>query len=201
MCNIEWLEAYLPKDTYSYVEPLLQRRATHLKIVKNRATKQGDYRPPQLGVDHHRITINRGLNPYAFLITLIHELAHRETWVQYQRRVKPHGPEWKGNFKRLMAPLLADEVFPEPIVKALAAYLVNPKASSCSDANLHRVLNTYNEKAVIHLESLDTGTQFRLPNGRLFEKLQKKRTRYVCKEVRSNAFYLIHGLAQVEPIH
>lgn len=194
------LAEFLPENTAVYVQELLQLRPTHLKVVADRVSKQGDFRPPQMGVDHHRITINRGLNPYAFLITLIHELAHRETWVQYQRKVKPHGAEWKFHFKRLMAPLLADEIFPHAVVRALAAYLVNPKASSCTDAALHRILTGYDDKPVIHLENLPIGTAFRLSNGRVFVSQRKKRTRYVCKEVRSNILYLVHGLAQVEPL-
>lgn len=196
----EQLGRFVPQETVPYLVGLLNRHRTELKIVKDRKTKQGDYRPPQNGISYHRISINRGLNPYAFVITLVHEFAHLETWIKYERRVKPHGPEWKQTFKELMAPVLALGVFPQPVIQALAQYLIHPKASSCSDPQLYRVLSQYNKKAAIHLESLPMGSHFRLYNGRVFEKQQKKRTRYVCKEVRSNTLYLIHGLAQVDPV-
>lgn len=194
------LAKYIPVDTVSYIKTLLGQAPTELKIVKDRRTKQGDYRPPQRDITYHKITINRGLNPYAFLITLVHEIAHLKTWQQYEQRVKPHGTEWKRNFSALMAPLLSQEVFPTAVVKALAAYLRNPMASSCRDAALQRVLGQYDECPPIHLETLPDGAHFQLRNGRYFEKQKRRRTRYICRELSTDTLYLIHGLAQVQPL-
>ena len=46
------------------------------------------------GRPHHRISVNENLNPYAFLITLLHEVAHMTTWEKHRlrmRRCRPHG--------------------------------------------------------------------------------------------------------------
>jgi hypothetical protein len=37
-------------------------------------------------VTRHRITINDDLNPFAFLTTLLHEIAHAATWERLRQR-------------------------------------------------------------------------------------------------------------------
>ena len=71
----------------------------------------GDYRPPYAG-QGHRISINYDLNSYSFLVTTVHEFAHLLTWNEHKRKAKPHGAEWKANFKRMMRPFFEKEVFP-----------------------------------------------------------------------------------------
>ncbi|MEI7725892.1 MAG: hypothetical protein WCK09_12360, partial [Bacteroidota bacterium] len=93
-----------------------------LKVVRQRTSKSGDFRAAHKG-EPSRITVNGNLNPYAFLITLVHELAHHHVNIEYNRvlqkfslrrkiRPLPHGKEWKDQFRRLMDPYLHHEVFP-----------------------------------------------------------------------------------------
>ena len=60
------------------------------KVKKSRSSKYGDYRPPLKG-SNHLITINYDMNKYAFLITLVHEIAHLTNWNKHKDKVKPHG--------------------------------------------------------------------------------------------------------------
>jgi len=167
------------------------------KITRSRSTKLGDYRAPYAG-QGHRISVNHDLNPYAFLVTTIHEFAHLQTWNKYQHRVKPHGQEWKKTFRELMEPFLALEIFPTAIRVAISQYLENPAASSCTDMNLYRALRQYdppNDKVTV--ETLPVDSIFKLPNGRVFQKKEQIRKRFRCIELASNRIYLFNPIAEV----
>jgi len=96
------LEKYLPKAAVPTVFKLIEQEEVHFKIVNERKTRHGDYRRALDG--RHLITINASLNPYGFLVTTIHELAHLIAYKNYGRRIKPHGKEWKYCFQHLMLP-------------------------------------------------------------------------------------------------
>lgn len=188
---------YIPQEVcYEMADFIIEHRI-QMRITRERSTKLGDYRPPY-GRVGHRISINHNLNSYAFLITLVHEFAHLLAWKQYENTVAPHGKEWKLCYKKLMLPLFGRGIFPEDIERALAAYLINPAATSCSDPKLYKVLAQYNSEPVIHLDEIPFGAVFKLPNGMVFRKGEKRQTRYVCMEQRTNKNYLISGIAIVE---
>ena len=122
---------------------LLDKHPCYLKIVNNRKTKHGDFRKTPDGT--YQITINYGLNPYRFLLTLIHEIAHLVTYKKHNK-VKPHGIEWKLNFQHLMLPFLKPEIIPNDLMPLLANYLKNPKASTDADVNLSLALKKYDNR-------------------------------------------------------
>ena len=92
------LQKYLPTGTEDYAADLLLKHSIHLYIKKPRTSKFGDYRAPRPG-ENHRISVNKDLNPYAFLVTFLHEVAHLLNYEKHRTRVKPHGPEWKLHFR------------------------------------------------------------------------------------------------------
>ena len=200
---INALQQFLPENTTIPVSNLLAQYNVHLKISRPRATKLGDYRAPH-GNRGHRISINNDLNPFAFLITLVHEIAHLTTWLKKGNKVKPHGQLWQNEFKTLLTPFINQRVFPNDILMALLKHLHNPAASSCRDANLMKVLKKYDpQKGTIFLEDLQLNEHFMLYNGghkrskQVFKKGLKQRTRYKCEEVFSGKYYLINKLAEV----
>jgi len=75
MSDKEILAQYIPEEAIDKVLNRIIEKKVHLKITRGRRTKLGDYRPP-VRHSNHRISINHDLNPYAFLITFIHEFAH-----------------------------------------------------------------------------------------------------------------------------
>lgn len=168
------------------------------KISKNRNSKLGDYRPPQRG-NGHKISVNHNLNVYAFLVTTVHEFAHLVTWKEFAQSAKPHGVEWKLNFKRMMQPFFELEVFPFEVRKAIENYLTNPAASSCSDINLVKALKVFDEKPAgsFTVEQLNENQLFYLKNGRTFRKLNKIRKRHRCVEIKSGLIYLFSPIAEV----
>jgi hypothetical protein len=193
------LEKYIPQKAVISVEHLLQTYNVHLKIVNQRRTKHGDYRPLPNG--GHQITVNSNLNPYKFLITLIHEIAHVLVFVKYKNTVKPHGIEWKLTFQQLMLPLINPHIFPDQLLPYIANHFKNPKASSDTDAKLSIALKRYdvatNKNYIFELE---LGTLFSTPDGRVFRKGNKLRKRYLCKEVSTGKEYVFQPNAQVELI-
>lgn len=190
---------YLPPASINLVNHQFSTIRVNITITRKRATKHGDYRQPEKGV--HRISINQTLNQYAFLITLLHELAHAQCTEQYGRRAKPHGREWKTLFRDLLLPHVMRNVFPVDLAIELQRHLKNPKASSSSDHGLTRCLRKYDEgDPKTLLDDLSVGDTFLLGRARIFEKGVKKRTRHLCKELQNGRQYLISGIAEVQLI-
>ncbi len=104
------LAQYLPDNTYESVTAYLNHYKVHLTVAKIRSSVLGDYRRP-IHSKHHRISVNGNLNKYAFLITLLHELAHLITFEKYGHRVLAHGKEWKHIYGQILASFLEKKYF------------------------------------------------------------------------------------------
>ena len=195
--NQSILYKYIPEKAVPVISEWIYHYDFKLRIKKSRSSKYGDYRPPIKGTNH-LITINYDMNKYAFLITLIHEVAHLSNWDKNKDRVKPHGNEWKEEYKFLMQGFLNSEIFPEEIIKALNKYMNNPAASSCSDIELLRVLKKHDEKQhTVLLEEVPTGATFSYNDNRYFVKGPQNRKRFKCTEVKTNRIYLFNPLTEV----
>lgn len=194
----EVLKPFLPQESRTYVSGYLVEKVVHFTITKKRKTKLGDYRQPYDGKPH-RISVNGSLNQYAFLITTLHELAHLTTFEKYGNKVKPHGAEWKTEFKSIFTPLLDAGFLPEDITLALNNYLANARAASCSDDRLYRVLKRYDKFQGDLVEHLSFGEEFKL-NGKVFVKGKKLRKRYECKEISTQKLYRVLGVAEIEKV-
>ena len=193
----ESLGKYIPPAAVDRISGWIIEYKVHLKVAKSRYTKLGDYRHPY-GGKGHRISVNHNLNPYSFLITLVHEIAHLTNWNKHKNKVNPHGDEWKQEFKEHMHPFLVAGIFPHDIQKALMKYMSNPKASSCSDHTLLKTLSAYDEgDQTLHLEDIADEAVFQLENGMTFRKGEKLRKRYRCLELTTNKKYLVSPLAKV----
>ncbi len=199
--NREILASYLPEKAVDTVLEWIKSRDVHLKISKNRKTKLGDYRPP-VRHPNHRISVNHNLNPYAFLITFVHEYAHLLVYDQFKNRVKPHGKEWKATYRMLMHKFLEMDVFPADLAEALEQSLFNSKASSHSDIRLSRVLHKYDKTSGgVKVEDLPENAVFRTETGRRFRKGPRQRIRFKCQNLDNGRFYLFHPLTPVIPEH
>lgn len=191
------LHKYIPEKAVPVISEWIFQFDFKLRIKKSRSTKYGDYRPPVNG-ENHLITINYDMNKYAFLITLVHEIAHLSNYNKNKDRVKPHGDEWKLHYKLLMQRFLIPDIFPVDIITALRKYMNNPAASSCSDHNLLRVLKKYDiRQDTVLLEELSIGTIFRYNKSRDFIKGEQIRKRFKCKELVTNRVYLFNPLVEV----
>lgn len=208
--QIAVLALYLPEAALSYCGGLWQQHQFELRIVRPRRTRLGDFtKKPR---ERPRITLNANLNPYSFLITYLHEVAHHVVYDAFPRRkIAPHGREWKDAFKELLRPVLNEKCFPADILIPLLRYAINPKASTGSDAALMLALAGYNpaetetgeeteansnKKTLLHLSE---GANF-VFQRREFTRGPLRRTRVLCFEKSSKCRYTIpaHALVLVD---
>ncbi len=200
---INALEQFLPTNSFPLVAPFFQTHVIHLTLTRERKSVLGDYRAPTPAIKYHRISLNVNLNPYSFLITLLHELAHLQTFNLYQHKASPHGQEWKAQFRDILIPFIGKGFFPVDVEKALMAYIRNPAASTCTDPNLFKALYRYDDhKPGSKLaDELKVGERFTIEDGRLFEKIETMRTRVRCREVKTNKVYFLPGIYEVQSVH
>lgn len=190
-------ERHLPEKAVDYCFDLWKKLGFNLKITPNRKSKFGDY-SYNPNTHRHTITVNGSLNTYAFLVTYIHEVAHKTTFDQFQNKVNPHGQEWKHEFKKLMIPMLKEEVFPMDILSPLALHMKNPKATSVSDPRLFEALGKYNPpNSDILLKDIEIGNHF-LFRSKVYKKIDIKRTRALCEAIAVKKQYLISQSAPVQ---
>ncbi|WP_291867119.1 SprT-like domain-containing protein [Maribacter sp.] len=191
---------YLPERAVGMCLELIKVNGVHLKIVNERVTRHGDYR--RLANGQHQITVNVSLNKYRFLITLVHEIAHLVAFEKYGRIIKPHGTEWKQTFQYLMLPFIRPEIFPSNLLPLLARHFKNPKASSSTDANLAIALKKHDtqQSENSYVFEIPIGSIFRIHNGKLYKKGNKRVKRIECIELATGRMYLFQPNAEVELI-
>ena len=191
------LQEYISKESVPQILKLLEHDNLVVKIKSERKTRHGDYM--RLPNGKHQITINSNLNEYRFLITLIHEVAHFEAYKTYGKFIKPHGIEWKRTFQHLMLPFLNPNIFPKEILPLLAKHFKNPKASSDTDVNLALALKQFDEpNDKTYVFNVPFGHAFKLYNGKVFKKGNKRVKRFECTEIKTGKLYLFNPNAEVE---
>jgi hypothetical protein len=197
---LEILQLHVPLPSVEYCFNLWKASPFELKLSKSRQTKVGDF-TSRRSKSHPRITLNNDLNPFLFLTTYIHEVAHLHVFLRYGNRVDPHGEEWKQSFTDLLIPLLWENIFPEQILHELRRHMVSPKASSFADTKLteaFRIFDKNKDHAAV-LSQLPEGSTFQL-QGKYFKKGKLRRTRVLCKELKSKRDYLVPADALVSNV-
>ena len=192
----------MPAAAAHYCQQLWQHYRFRLRVVKPRRTRLGDFRA--LSPGQTQITINADLNPYAFLITYVHEVAHADVNRSARRRTQPHGKAWKAAFQRLMQPLLTIAVFPEEILVPLVKYMNCPAATTSANPTLMLALRQADApptEAVasnrVLLRDVPEGESFRFAK-KMYVRGTLRRTRVVCKETASGKTYAILAHVEVE---
>ena len=187
---------YLPTEAITYCKELLTAEDIEIKIVNIRMTRHGDYK--RLASGKHLITLNATQNPYRFLITLIHEIAHLQAFEKFGKAIKPHGSEWKYTFKCLMLPCVRPAVFPEDLLSIVAEHFKNPKASSTTDTKLALALQAYDPpNGTIPVFEIPPGSIFKLYNGKQFKRGNQRVKRIECIELTTGRLYLFQPNAEV----
>lgn len=196
---LQALAGYLPEGTFEQVIAYITQYKVHLTITRERQSVLGDYRHPYENKGH-RISINGGLNKYAFLLTLLHEIAHLVTFMKYGHSVSAHGREWKQEYGLILREFVGKGYMPQDVEAAVRESLHDPAASSCADEALMRVLKRYDRQKENHylVEQLPLGQLFKTKDGRVFRKGERIRKRFRCEEVPSKRIYLFSPVYEVE---
>ncbi len=192
------LEHYLDPPLHQKVNQWIRANRVELVVSKPRYSKLGDFRPA-LGRRPHRISLNATPNIFEFRITLVHEMAHLETWKAFGKRVPPHGFEWKAVYHRLYYEFL-QSCLPEDLSRLLEAYLSAPARSRIPKENLVRAIRNYGSSHdKVEVGKVGAGRCFKAGNGRIFRMIGKHHTRYKCVCLDNDRLFLFSRLAQVTP--
>ncbi len=189
---------YIPTQSHYLIDRYIKKYPVSFKISSKRYSKHGDYRLYPNG--REQISINSNLNPYKFLLTLIHEISHLVSYKNYGKNIKPHGIEWKKTYKNLMHPFLNDSIFPITLLKVLNKHFINPKSSSDSDIELALALKKYDNYKELCLYEIPEGSNFKIYNGKVFKKGPTRKKRIECEELKSKKRYLFNPLAEIDLI-
>jgi hypothetical protein len=196
MSILEYLKRHLPKDKASHIIEYLADAKCSIRITKPRKTKRGDFRQSGKNLS---ISVNHDSNTFRFLFTLVHEIAHLKTFLDYGHTVKPHGEEWKQNFQALFYLFQMEEEFAngKGILEVIEIELKDPKACSGVNLTVEKAFAQYDDVSGTYLEELKDGDTFNF-RGHLYQKLETRRTRVMCLNVSNQRKYTINKAALVE---
>ena len=196
MSILEYLEKHLPTYKASQIIQYLAESKCVLKITKPRKTKRGDFR--QSG-NNLSISVNHDTNSFRFLFTLIHEIAHLKTYLDYGNRIRPHGDEWKRNFEELFYHFQMEDEFgkDEAMLLVIKNELKSPKACSGVNLAVEKAFTPYDDISGTYLDELLHGENFEF-RGHRYQKLESRRTRVMCLNLTNNRKYTINKAALVE---
>ena len=196
MSILEYLEKHLPTFKAQAILEYLSESKCALRITKHRKTKRGDFRQNGQKLS---ISINHDENSFRFLFTLVHEIAHLKTYVEFKNKVKPHGDEWKVNFKSLFYYFKMEEEFgrDETILDVVVKELLYPKACSGVSLEVERAFSKYDNIEGVYLDELESGEHF-IFRDKIYKKLEARRTRVMCLNLDNNRKYTINKAALVK---
>ncbi|MFT3948651.1 MAG: SprT-like domain-containing protein [Agriterribacter sp.] len=195
------LQSFLPQGSYQAVMEYLLQYKVHLTITRERKTVLGDYRFAVKG-KNHRISVNGNLNQYAFLITLLHELAHLVAFIRHGNHIASHGKEWKATYGEILYRFVMLKIFPVDVEQEIKISMKNPAAGSCAEDGLLRALRNHDtvKKGDRMVEEIEPGSVFRTEDGRVFKRGDQLRKRIRCLEIKTGRMFLFSPVYEVMPV-
>ena len=197
------LRRYLPPSAVDPIYEYIMANSVRFHITRQRTSKLGDYRMPQPRHNYNEISINGNLSPHMFLLVLLHEMAHLETFKAYGRTVQPHGHEWQQQYRNLLVQYFNDGHFPTEIYPQLKKYTaripLNRAAGNELERRLKEIDNPSETGTTLLLKDLPEGAIFRIKSRPeiLFRSVEKRRTRYRCIDTGTGRAYLVSGEAEI----
>lgn len=194
--NWKPLEKFLPEGGLDFVEIWLKDIPLKLIVKNARRTKLGDFRFDPHSKSH-RITIDGTLKSDAFFFVLTHEIAHLLVQIEFGSKVKPHGEEWKSTFGKMLQDSLS--IYESDLRNSIFRHALNPKASVGADKQLFQKLFLKENQLGNLVENLGENQKFRI-GTRVFQRGNKRKIRYICKELKTGRMFLVNGQAIVDEI-
>ncbi len=182
---------FLPEDFQEHILSIKEKEGFALTLTNPRKSKLGDYRY-NLRTKSHHITINIDLEPIYFLITYLHEVAHKMCWDQFKRSAQPHGQEWKSLFVSLLWNAKHEIQLSDSNNEIILSFISNPQArfqkfNNCDD--------------YLKVSDLKPDSIFELDDGKTFQLISKRRTRFLCLNTDNKKEYTVLGKTPVKKIH
>ncbi len=182
---------FLPKDFQEHILEIKEKEGFTLTLTNPRKSKLGDYRYNYVSKCHH-ITINIDLEPIYFLITYLHEVAHKMCWDQFKRKAQPHGKEWKSLFVSLLWNAKHSIKHKETDKKIIFEFIKNPQAR-------FQKVDVFNN--FLKVNQLSPQSIFELNDGKIYQLINKRRTRFLCINITNKKEYTVLGTTAVKKIH
>ena len=182
---------FLPEDFQKHILNLKEKEGFLLILSNPRKSKLGDYRYSHK-FKSHQITINIDLDPIYFMVTYLHEVAHKMCWDQFNSKAKPHGQEWKQLFVSLLWNFKSQIKLSNSDNEILLHYISNPQA---------RFQKFNNSDSDLKVSNLRPGSIFELEDGKTFQLIKKRRTRFLCLNTINNQQYTILASTLIKKIH
>ncbi len=201
---VEKLSKVFDRSAAHEVSQILLSNNLRLIISNARTTKHGDFRPSTNG-SRHRISINGNLGKDSALLVFLHEFAHLIVYQKHQKRVAPHGNEWKSIFSHYIQNFVAKGHFSQYLKDDLIGFSQNIKSTGLGYGELARKLGAEGpsgEKStgiIYYVEDLPEDSIFVTRSGRVFRKGKLLRKRYLCLCLTTNKRYVFNPLAEVMP--
>lgn len=181
---------FLPNDFQEYILRKINEENIYFRLSPPRKSKLGDYKFNTLK-QTNSISINIDLNEIEFIVTFIHELAHKVCYDIYNGKAASHGIEWKSIFVKLLREAKEELNLSEDWLSFFQGHINSPRASASGFVEITE------GKRVSHLVPKD---KFVLETGRKFQMIKKRRTRYLCVDLSNGKLYAVSGNVQVEQI-
>ena len=182
---------FLSKDFQEYILNIKKNEGFTLVLSNPRKSKLGDYRYNHKLKSHH-ITINIDLEPIYFVVTYLHEVAHKMCWDQFKRKAKPHGQEWKNIFVSLLWNFKSQIKLSHSDNEIILNFISNPQA---------RFNKFNNSDTGLKVRNLKIGSIFELEDGKTFQLIKKRRTRFLCLNTINKQQYTILETTLIKKIH
>ena len=128
-------------------------------------------------------------------------MAHLDTFLQYQNSVRPHGQEWQRNYAARLQEYR--HCFPPDSQPMLDRYVARIPLSRRLGINFEQSLkwgdSGHMPENDLQLDDLPAGSIFRLVAhpSILFQSIEKRRVRWLCRRVDNGRQYVISGYAPV----
>lgn len=185
------LTPFLPLNALPFLQKWLEGHRCRIKITRERKSKLGDYR--LMPDKSHQITINGTLEPELFFFVMTHEVAHLLAFWEY-KKIQPHGKEWKQVFGALLLESIA--IYAEDLQPLIRKFAQNPKANFMSSPEL---VKYFDKNEGLFVEEFSVGEKF-IYQSHAYLVEEKKKKRYLCKNLYSGKKYLFKSCARVEKL-
>lgn len=180
------IQDFLSERSRSFMQKLLKEYPIYVEPVSVRTTKRGDFRGA-CGKRCERITINKCGNPYGFLITLIHEIAHAKAFQEYGNSIRPHGSEWLHTYSALLHRSVSEGCFLEEMREVIRHLAFHPTRTRPYSVELAlRKYDTFDVRPL--LSELPEGALFAAGEGEIYQKGRLLQHRFHCQSLDGRKF-------------